>query len=36
LAAILENKAMFAGKRIGTVVSGGNVDASVYLDILGT
>jgi len=35
LGAILENKARFAGKKICAVVSGGNVDAEVYRQIIG-
>ena len=34
LGAILENKARFAGKKICALVSGGNVDAAVYRQIL--
>lgn len=34
LGAILENKEMFAGKKVCVVVSGGNVDADVYRQIL--
>ncbi len=36
LGAILENKAKFANKKICVVVSGGNVDAEIYQNILGT
>lgn len=35
LGAILENKEKFAGKKICLVVSGGNVDAEVYRQIIG-
>jgi len=34
LGAVLTNKAIFAGKKLCLVVSGGNVDASVYRDLI--
>jgi threonine dehydratase len=35
LGAVLENKDRFAGKKICVVVTGGNVDAEVYRNMLG-
>jgi threonine dehydratase len=35
LGALLERKDMFAGKKICLIVSGGNVDAEVYLRLIG-
>jgi len=34
LAALLAERAMMAGKRVGVVASGGNVDREVFLDVL--
>jgi len=35
LAALLANKEKFAGKRVGIVLSGGNIDTDKYLTVLG-
>ena len=34
LATILKNKELFAGKRVGVILTGGNVDRALYLDVL--
>jgi threonine dehydratase len=35
LAALLKEKERMAGRKVGVVISGGNVDTPVYRDILG-